>query len=225
MLDMVLAREAFRARVLNLVVASTGSQTLSATTAGFARASGSFITDGFAAGMEITASGFNAGNNASHMIQTVTTGLLTLVGGATVQSATAGRTITAGIPEIRQWENTQTPVTSAVATRPFIRDEWIPATFNLISVPIQGGHVEESGLYVITWFGLANNGILALRRSIEALKAKFTPGTKVSVGGLFLRVPASPGPVAGQIIPTENGYATVQLTIPWRCASVNAVAA
>lgn len=64
-----------------------------------ARASGSFVTDGFKPGMRLTGAGFvNSGNNATHVrIKTVATSLLTLTENVslTAESSTAGVTLTA----------------------------------------------------------------------------------------------------------------------------------
>ena len=54
MIDSVSVQTSFRARARTVSVATTGSVQLSATTTGYHRASGSFIADGFQAGMEIT---------------------------------------------------------------------------------------------------------------------------------------------------------------------------
>jgi hypothetical protein len=214
-----------RTRAVGVVVATTGSATLEATALGFARASGSFITDGFADGMEIHGTGFNANNKAPKMIKgQVLTGFLPISGGCELQTATAGRTLIVGIPSDRRWENTWPTNPPAPGVRPYITDQWGASLFQFQAGPKVGGHIEETGTYYLTWFGLANTGILALYREIAALKKLFTPGTQMTAGGLFVRVRPS-GPVTGQLTPLENGMAFIQLAIPWRCASLNAVAA
>lgn len=225
MLDALAAKESFRQRAAAVVVVTTGIiNDLSATTAGFARASGSFITDGFADGMELHGTGFNAGNNLPLMIKgQVLTGLLP-VAGLTVQPIAAGRTLSVGIPSDRRWENTQPINPPAPGGRPYITDQWGASTIDFKAGPVEGGYNEEEGTYYLTWFGLGNIGIPALYREIAALKALFMPGTKIAVGSLFIRVGAR-GPRVGQLTPLENGMAYIQLSIPWRCASVNAVAA
>ena len=77
--------------------ATTGATSLSATATGYARASGSFTTNGFAVGQQIIASGFtNAANNGSSIITAVTATALTVTKTpATVAEAAAtGRSIT-----------------------------------------------------------------------------------------------------------------------------------
>ncbi len=225
MLDHIEVREAFRERAETVVVATTGSTTISATAAGFVRSAGSFLTDGFAPAMEIVPTGFNATNNAPAVIESVTATTMTITGGRAAQAALAGRSIVTGLPLARQWENTQTPYLNAPGVRPYVSEQWVPATFTLLSFPADGGDVEESGLYILTWFGLANKGILAIRRGVRALKAKFTPGTVLLASGNAVRVWGNPGVLEGQLIPLENGYVSCQITIPWRGMSTNVIAA
>ena len=77
---------------------STGAQSLSATATGFARAAGSFITDGLAVNDVIVASGFtNAGNNGRFRITALTATSITATAleGQTqvVEAAAADRTL------------------------------------------------------------------------------------------------------------------------------------
>ena len=73
MIDHLAALLALRGRALTLSVATTGSTSLSATTTGYARAAGSFITDGLVVGAEITASGFTTpANNGQGVVTAVT---------------------------------------------------------------------------------------------------------------------------------------------------------
>jgi hypothetical protein len=76
--------------------AATGTVSLSATATGYARSAGSFVTDGFAVGQQVTASGFtNPANNGSSVVTTVTATALTVTKTpATVAEASAtGRAI------------------------------------------------------------------------------------------------------------------------------------
>lgn len=77
--------------------AATGSTSLSATATGYARAAGSFLTNGFQVGDIVTATGFSARNNGRSVVTNVTATALTVTkaGGTVAQSAATGRTITA----------------------------------------------------------------------------------------------------------------------------------
>lgn len=220
MLDTVEVREALRARLLTVVVATTGSTTLSATTAGYARAVGSFITDGFAAGMEVVPAGFPT--NVPKMVESVTPLLITITGGLTATGAAGGRTLTVGLPVAKQWEGTQTPYETAPGTRPFVLEQFVPASNGLITFPADGGAIEETGLYVVTWFGVPNKGIVAMYRQVDAVKALFSPGTVLlTESDEVIRI--SSGLNVGQLITTENGYVTIQVAIPWRGITANQV--
>jgi hypothetical protein len=83
------------------VAATTGSAELAATTAGYTRSAGSFLTDGFYIGMPVAASGFtSAANNGTSTVTNVTATTLTVAKTpATVAEAAAtGRTVTRATP-------------------------------------------------------------------------------------------------------------------------------
>lgn len=223
MLDHLAAREALRARALTLVVATTGTMELGATTAGYTRTAGSFLSDGFAAGMEVVPAGFPT--NAAKMIESVTDTLVTITGGLSSSVAAAsGRALTVGLPVARQWENTQTPYTTTPGVRPYIAEQWVPATGD--SAADEFAMVADTGMYVLTWYGLANKGVLAMYRQMKALRNLFPPGLNLAVGddSDWLRILGTPGPSIGQLIPLENGYVTSTLRIPWRAVSATVAA-
>jgi hypothetical protein len=230
-IDEVLAQEAFRLRALTAVAATTGTaglgaSILSATTLGFARSDGgSFITDGFAVGMEVKGTGFSAANSAPAMIEDRTAGFLTITGGRAVQPAAAGRTLLVNLPQDRMWEGTRLLNPPAPGTRPYIADQWVPGASRVITFSISRGEVEETGFYYLTIYGISNIGKLAIRRYIKSLKTLFTPGTTVMAGSDAVTVRGDPAPKAGQIIPLENGFAYCQFEIPWWARTKNAIAA
>lgn len=223
MLDHIAAHEALRSRALALVVATTGTMSLSSTAVGYVRASGSFVTDGFAAGMEITPVGFPTNNLV--VISIVAPLLITTATPLTVVAAAGARSLSDKLPALEEWENTDTPRSTAPATRPKISEQWVPATSNSTGAPSRIATVTDTGFYVLTWFGLANKGKLAVRREIQALKALYPPGLKIAVGDADLRITGNPGPFAGQLIPLANGYVMSTLRIPWRAVSANVIPA
>jgi len=82
-----------RAPQTNVFLYTTGGAALSATATGYARAAGSFTTDGFAAGMTITASGFtNPANNGPSVVTAVAalTITVTKAGGTVAEAGQAG---------------------------------------------------------------------------------------------------------------------------------------
>ena len=87
---------ALRNRALSLVVATTGSVSLSATATGYARAAGSFVTDGFKVGMDLTATGFTTpGNNGAHVLMAVTALTLSCLG-CVAEGPVGGITLASG---------------------------------------------------------------------------------------------------------------------------------
>lgn len=219
MLNHLLAREAFRARLLTLVVATTGTATLGASATGYTRTAGSFIDDGFADGMEVVPAGFptNArkiigGNTATGPI---TATFLPIVGGLTATGAAGSRSLTVGLPEARQWENTQTPYTASPGTRPYVAEQWVPGTMS------DAQPIVDTGFYVLNWYGLANKGVAAMYPQLGAVRDLFPVGTQFVIGSDRIRVTGNPGPSIGQLITTENGYALSTIRIPWRIATSN----
>lgn len=136
MVDERLARIALQGQLLTAVFATTGVVAdLSATSTKFVRTAGSFITDGFEVGMEISATGFIAANNAAHVIKSRTALEIEIVGTLNAQAVAASRSIIAGIPVSRAWDNIDPHDTWAPGTRPRIADRFVPATAILRSFP------------------------------------------------------------------------------------------
>jgi hypothetical protein len=212
--DYLAIREGFRARLLTLVVATTGSTTLAASSTGFSRSSGSFLSEKFTAGMEITGDGFSAGNNAPATITSVAA-LSMAVPGKTLQTAAAGRTLTVGLPLIRQWALTQTPQEIIQGTRASIVEVWSNG------VPADEGAMVDEGSFIVTLNLPGNYGIAAMLRYQRAMLDLFYPGWGFFVDGNWVRVIGNPAPAFSDPRPLENGQATSQLTVNWRVATTN----
>jgi hypothetical protein len=98
-------------------IANTGSTTLGATPTGYTRNSGSFVTDGFTVGRQITATGFtNAANNGRSTITAVTDAVLTVTKATptVAENPASGRRLVAD--SIIQVSKTPAPVAEATAT-------------------------------------------------------------------------------------------------------------
>lgn len=221
MLDRRLARLAFRARAAQLVVATTGSATLAATATGYSRSSGSFITDGFERGMEVTPAAFTQTDPG--IIDLVTASALTIRGGRTPQTSGAGRSLTVGLPALRAWENVKFEPTQG---RPYVDEDLVMGGGSVLTLPTRTGLTEQDGLSIWTWFGLAGMGPESLDRAATALTKLFAPNTKfVLSDGSVIVVRGDVLPHDGQITPVDGGWAYVQVSIPWRVTTRNAVAA
>jgi hypothetical protein len=234
MLDSVTAQLALRARAVSVTVATTGTlATLSATATGYARSSGSFLTDGFAPGMEITlvtgfsTSGNNQATTAQGRVITSVTALAITCTGCAVEAAGGSRIITAGLPFDRAWENKAFEPTSG---RPYIEEDFVPGVTALMGQR-DGGLVVEQGLYVLKLYGIADTGISAIHKTIDALRALFAIGTSLTSGSTTVRIgdvdggTRQRGPVAGQIISAGLGRSVRVLTVPWYSFSTNTIAA
>lgn len=117
-----------------------------------------------------------------------------------------------GLPASNAWENVQfNPPTGE-----YVEEDFVPATTDLFTFKVSG-RVEETGLYVIRWMGIANTGTSALRAKVDAVLAAFPPGFKFPplANGDELRIRGDEAPSAGQIIPDGAGRAVCVITIPW----------
>jgi len=220
------AHIALRNRARSLVVATTGSMSLAQTTTGFSRASGSFVTDGFVAGMELVPAGFS----------TIVVGIITDVQALTMAvtgtraaiAAAGSRSLTVGLPTLRAFEN---QIFTPDPLRPYVVEEYSPSTSEMVGYPDAGSTIKETGDYFLTWHGLTAAGAItggfgaaALRQCVDALKLLFAPGTILVAGAHTVRVRRNPAPQTGQIIPLATG-AALQLKVPWWALSPNTIAA
>lgn len=238
MIDSDLATLALRNRMLTLAVCTTGSMSLSATATGYARTSGSFLADGFRDGMEFLAAGFaTSGNNGYRVIESVSALNITTISTAArylsegagsipqpiAEAEGSGRTLFVGLPQGRALDN---KVFAPKPGRPYIEEDFVPGGHALIGYPSQGSRNEETGLYVVKWYGLEGKGGGGIRRSVDKLRALFAPGTVLSLGdGTVVRMSRNAAAVAGQILPQGDGWAVCTVSIPWRADSTNVIAA
>lgn len=228
MIDSVLATQAFRDRCRELVVATTGSIELSATSTGYARTSGSFKDDGFVPGMEITSvAGFLvAGNNQATTTQgrviTAVSALAMSCTGCATDAAAAGRVITVGLPFRRAWENLKVDTPKGF---PYVDEDFLPGVPQLISGPADGGTIEELGAYVLKWYGLENRDAASIARAADQLVRLFTPHTTILAGSTPIAMRGDSAARRGQILPQGDGWSLCVIEIPWRAFTSNARAA
>lgn len=225
MLDSSVAQLAMRNRARGLSVATTGSTTLVATTTGYTRASGSFLTDGFVVGVELLPAGFSTNN--PDVITAVSALSITTANTHTAQASGSGRTLSVGLPSLRSWEGIGIEPTEGLH---FLEEEWVPATSEVITLPASSGTMQEAGLYVLRWYGLQRYGSTPIRKCVDALRALFTPGTNITAGASTVRIgtprsASAVGPTASQILPDGKGWLACTVRIPWWSQTTNVVAA
>lgn len=219
MLSHTLTRAALKARLLTLQIATTGSVTLSATATGYARASGSFVSDGFVVGMELTPTGFPT--NPVDVITDVTATLITTRTAHPTASASAARSLTVGLPSMRAFDDEEIEPDPGT---PYVTAEFSPSTNTLVTIAENYGRAEETGEYFITVYYPKGHSAVALSPTIEALRALFTAGTKITVGSDTLRLRWNPAPRAGAFLP-DGPFMRCQFTAWWACDTRNLIAA
>lgn len=213
---------AFRARLATLAVCTTGTTTLAATATGYSRTTGSFVTDGFTVGMELTPSGFASA--APGLVTAVFPFTVSVSGARTTQGPAAGRSLAVGLPAFVVYENG--PPFAPTQGRHYVELELVEQPSQLRSFPASGGSREDAGVYVVRWYAIAGLGRLGLARCTDAVKALFAPGTTFAASdGSVVRVRGDTGPSASQLQNRPAGFALIAVSIPWRRYATNAVVA
>jgi hypothetical protein len=230
--DEVAAQLALRSKAMTLSVATTGAISLAATTTGYTRTVGSFVTDGFYAGMEAVAAGF--ANNpsvlitavsaltltAQRIVATTANGLTTYALAAIqAESAAGGRSLTVGLPTQRAWENVAYQATVGI---PWVREEFLPGPTEQVTIgPF--GELEATPMYAL-YFNVAAETGLTAKRYVQAARALFAPRTQIPMAnGDTIRVRADTGPYATQLLQGPPGFAVQPLLIPLRIRTPNVI--
>lgn len=211
---------ALRTRALTLSVNTTGALTgiLSATASGYARTSGSFVTDGFVVGQEVTPTGFT--QTTPGVVTAVTASALSIAGGRSAESPAGACTLDVRLPALRAWENVDFTPT---AGRWWVQEDYLPGPAAQISLGARG-QVETLPIYALNLYGLANTGVTALSKMADALLALFAPRTGlVLTSGDVVVVRTAPAPYRGQLVQGDPGWAVVPVTIPCLVRSANTI--
>ena len=204
-------RLALRSRLLTLSACTTGTTTLAATTTGYTRASGSFVADGFRAGMEVTPSGFSA--NPVSVITSVSALAITVADTRAVESASASRTLTVVLPTGQAWEDVKF---QPVARKPFVIEQYLPGPAELITLQ-PSGSVEYLPQYVVQVVTPQFTGGSAAYAYADAILRHFPVGLVLTASdGAEVRVRGQPAPFASQMLPYTDGNMVITVSIPAR---------
>lgn len=206
-------RAAWRQRLLTLLLATSGAiSDVSVAGSAYTRASGSWITDGFAQGDEIMASGFGvSGNNGRAVIVTLTALVMTVDRVLTTESAGASVTIKAELPQGRKWEGVTYQPQVGV---PYIDESVRPIADVTRSI---GGQTVQHVISLDARLNYpAGYGTLAVERMAGKILGLFKPGTPLVYGqnkGVVERVERkalieSPEWVACPVSLTATAYST-----------------
>lgn len=209
MIDHGAVLRAARAYARTLTVCTTGTTTLEATSTGYARASGSFLTDGFRVGMEVTPTGFP--QTAVGVITAVSALALTIAGGRTVATSAGSRALAVKLPSIAAWTNLPR---SRVTGQPFVEEEYLPggAPFKQTLGPF--GRLVFQPTYVLRLGVAQGTDHTASLAYADALCTHFAPTTPLTVSGSTVYVRPDLGPFPSPVALTEDGWAVVTLSIP-----------
>lgn len=221
MVNQRLLQTAIRSRAESLVVATTGSASLSATGAGYARTTGSFVTDGFVVGMELVPTGF--AQTTPGVVTAVSATLLTIDGGRTAQAASSGRSLAVGLPTLRVYQNRKLAPTNL---RVYVTEELVQGATGVKTLFARSGRFQEEWLSFWTLYGIAGTGDDAMLAWVDAFKRLFTAGTRFTLSdGNTADVRRDVTVKNGQILPVDGGWARCTITIPLIGSTTNAVAA
>jgi len=210
-------QKALRTQLLSLEVVTT-TATIEGTATGYTRSSGSFITDGFSPGMEVTGTGFSESANLSaKTIQSVTALTLTCSGCAVEAADT--RTLTVGLPSGRAWENKEYSPTTG---DPFVEENYLPGPMEQVTLGPYG-FLEAFPSLVVKIYVPPNDGIGAARQYADALLALFAPRTSLTVASHTVTVRTQPAPYSGQLLQTDSGWAVLPITVPLRVRTANSI--
>lgn len=136
-----------------------------------------------------------------------------------VHMALRGQAI-AALPAARQWENSELTPASGVE---YVTESFEPSG-GVLRGARSGGLLVEEGLYIITWYGLANRGTQALATSLRALLDCFPAGSKIAASdGSTVYVKGNPIPWRSTITnpPDYPGRAVSVVRVPFWLSTVN----
>jgi hypothetical protein len=215
--DEVMMQLAMRVRAMTLSVATTSVMSLSATSTGYARASGSFQADGFWPGMELVPAGF--ATNTPRVITFVTPLAITVSGSVPVEGAAGGRSLTVGLPSQRAWENVAFEATAGV---PWVREEFLPGPVSQVTLGPLGELVVEP--QYLLHVNVPEETSLTVKRYITALRTLFAPRTAIALAnGDVLRVRSDTAPFPSQLQQSQTGFAEQLFSVPLRLRTNNVI--
>lgn len=195
--------------------------TMSVASGKYTRATGSFLTDGFKVGMEITATGFvEADNNTTTTITAVTATTVSVTATLTDEDADTGRTLICGMPAGFATENVAFEPTQGV---PFFEEAFPSGPTRQITLG-EFGWIEHDPLYVLHIHVPEGIGVGAANAYADGVITLLAPRAAVTLSnGDVVRVRTNPGPFRTQLRNFRTGYATVTVTVPLRLHTTNAI--
>ena len=201
---------AIRNRLLGVEFSTTGTTTLASTRNGYTRAAGSFITDGFKVGMEVTPVGF--ANTEKQYVRAVEA--LTLYTRSTLvpESSAGGRSIQALIPERMAWENRELSDTPADTF--WIQEEYLAGGNDKIGTG-PNAWINYYPIYTLNIHGPRDVGSAAHYSMADKILELYPPTDALTLAdGTVVRIRSRPGPNRGNLMQSAEGQAYVNVSIP-----------
>jgi hypothetical protein len=135
-----------------------------------------------------------------------------------IHLALRGLLLTAvGLPATRVFENVIPAVNPPPAGTPYVVEQNVPATSEVLSATTGTGAPRmNDGLYIAQYFAVDGSGTNDVDDGVDAILAVFPPGKAITLAsGGVLRIKGKPAPYAGGITPLSNGFAFVTVFIPY----------
>jgi hypothetical protein len=218
MISQLALHRAARAHLLTLSAYRVHGNGLAATTGGYIKTAGSFLSAGYAVGMEITAAGFSAStNNGTAIVTGVAAQLLQVNKALTVEAHNAQMDITVQLPTRRVWQLTDLTPAYPTNGAPWIADRWTPGPVTQTAISATG-FFEFTPQYTVTVYGASGKGVDVLAGYADALTQHFPVGLSLTgADGVVAHVRSDTGPFISSILPDQTaGFAFVSVTIPLR---------
>lgn len=211
---------ALRARLLSLPPVAQAAGSLAATSEGYTRTEGSFLEDGFYAGMEVVPSGF--ADTASSIVTSVTAKVLYTTGTRAVEGEAGERSLTSALPPLVAWENTDSAEFPPAADRWWVDENYVPGPKRTISLGALA-EMEHKPLYVVKLYSPPGYDVPAPYKVADSIEGRFPPRLSMPLpDGSALRVRGDAAPYRGQLTVRE-GWALITVTIPLEQRSLNTI--
>lgn len=220
MLDHADVQLKLRALLATMVAATTGLTSLTATSTGYTRQTGSFLADGFAVGMEVTPT--NMATTTPSTLLSVSALSMTANKAITAQASGASRMLEARLPSDVQYGNLRS---AHINGQPYFEEEY---DYGPTVMPVTGpfGTLIAEPIYILRVFVVSGVDVIAHSRYANALLSLFPPTKTLALAsGDTLRVRSDPAPFANGINIREDvpSWSVLPITIPLRAYTRNLI--
>jgi hypothetical protein len=139
--------------------------------------------------------------------------VLTVAKVLAANTAADARSVTAGLPLQRAYENVRMEPVSGTT---YVEEHYIPGPGAQQIESSQTGKLELRPQYLLKVFTPANIGGAAAYKYADALLSLFEPGTDIEMeNGDLLRVRTDVGPYPGTLSQAKPGWCVVPVTVPF----------